>query len=392
MKYMHLFLALYINCALLQANTDSTIKNLLQKPLTAENVNDLGQQYFNMKDYSKAEYYFNMLYDEANKNNDALLLSKSLNNLGIIQYQKNNLNDAIYLFERSLNIKLKHNLTRLESAYSNIGICYEKKGIYNNAIKYYRKALLNSKTEKDSSTIFLNLGRAFLNLNTDSSFYYHQRAIKMGKGLEHHRLSVLNLAEYYSSVGNHKKSMEYLCKYLEIQNRLYNAQLIEKTAEIEKEFLQQKEQIQSKHNRVLALITGSLSGGFALILLFAAAGKFYRNTKFTLPRLLLSEKLKVLFSEKGKLILLNYQKPMPEPLELKMYELIKYIVNQSKSEHIFCNVECDGLKMNITLNIKNTNINKDVLIAAEKMASEFKAKFRYQTKNDKLNCLIAFER
>ncbi len=128
------------------------MKEIVQNP-TAKNSYELGDVYFNKEDYIKAKG----LYEQTLKIDPNY--GKALFQMGIINLQFTkapNLDKALGYFKKA-SLAMKSDL---DNVYENIGLCYEKKKDYTNAIANYKKALTFDPGDFGKS-IFYKLGRTY---------------------------------------------------------------------------------------------------------------------------------------------------------------------------------------------------------------------------------------
>jgi signal transduction histidine kinase/Tfp pilus assembly protein PilF len=143
---------------------------------------------------SIATYYL----DTASAIGDSLEIAYASNILGLANYYKNELEEAEYLFKRSIRIFTKHeDLSNLGDAYSNLGSVLSDQGYYQQAIDYYLLAyhIHDSLADEESKAFDLNsMAIVFFDQEDyKSAEEYINRSLEIGEPL---KLESLNAANY----------------------------------------------------------------------------------------------------------------------------------------------------------------------------------------------------
>lgn len=100
--------------------------------------NRIGGVYFNQRDHYKAKKYWNKTLDFSIANKNAEIQSSALNNLGEIERANNNLNQALSLYRKSLQLKKQvKDSTGIAIVLSNIGSIYIQNSHLDSAKLYY---------------------------------------------------------------------------------------------------------------------------------------------------------------------------------------------------------------------------------------------------------------
>ncbi|MGE0090404.1 MAG: CHAT domain-containing protein [Bacteroidales bacterium] len=125
------------------------------------------------KDYKKSEQYYLktlVLLNQDSIANKARIASL-YNNLGILYRNTGNNNQAIDYFLKS--ISLKNSNDKLYNTFGNLALSYEKMKLYNDAERYYLKALENIKQQFGNNNVWyalaeLNYGTFLINKKNDT--------------------------------------------------------------------------------------------------------------------------------------------------------------------------------------------------------------------------------
>ena len=146
------------------------------------------------------------------------------NKLGHTEKMLGNYNNALFYYQKPLNLYLAENNLMISEAYNNIGIVYKFLGQFNQAVDFHQKALNAANTFLDQNEIantLKNFGSLYwYNSKYDSSLYYYEKALDMYRELtdtisEANILS--NIGIVYKDIGEFKKALDYNIKALELR-------------------------------------------------------------------------------------------------------------------------------------------------------------------------------
>ncbi len=167
--------------------------------------------------YEKALDYF---YEQRETDTKIYIYNK----LGHTERMLGNYNNALFYYQKPLNLYLAENNLKISEAYNNIGIIYKFQGQYNHAANFHQKALNAANTSLDQNEI-ANTLKSFGSLywyksKYDSSLYYYEKALDMYRELtdtigEANILS--NIGIIYKDIGEFKKALDYNIKALELR-------------------------------------------------------------------------------------------------------------------------------------------------------------------------------
>ena len=125
-------------------------------------------------------------------------------NMGNAYYKKNNYNNAIECYEKSVEL-----LPNLPNSYFNMGNSYYLKGNYDKAIESYQKVI----ELQPVASAYYNIGCVFsAKCNNDKAIEYYQKAIKLNPNKVE---AYGNMGVEYYMKGNYKKAIEYFQKALD---------------------------------------------------------------------------------------------------------------------------------------------------------------------------------
>ncbi|CAF1087237.1 unnamed protein product [Didymodactylos carnosus] len=107
-----------------------------------DNLNTLGKLLMRMGENTKAEYYFQMLLEDASL--DHIGHALVYHNIGQVHNNQGDYEKALKYYEKCLNIyliSLPPTHRHIATTYNSIGQVYNNQGDYEKALKYYEKAL-----------------------------------------------------------------------------------------------------------------------------------------------------------------------------------------------------------------------------------------------------------
>ena len=165
-----------------------------------------------------AKYYFLKSYNYSKKNNFKTIEARSVNNLGMYNWNKGNFNNALnYFFEAlKINETLPEDKKIKESiCFSNIGLIYQEMKLFDKAIEYHKKAYnlrLKDKLYKDQAVSLNNLGICYRNLkdykNAINSFNMGMEVSKKSDNIVEYCKNIENLSSVYIDLQQYDKALE----------------------------------------------------------------------------------------------------------------------------------------------------------------------------------------
>ena len=131
-------------------------------------------------------------------------VSVNLNNLGMVYNYQGKIQLSLQYFLKSLEIdEALNDLEYIGSSYNNVAYIYEHQGDTVSALRFYQKALDNFILNQDSSNIALahiNIGSVYRKSNDEKSFEHFKEALKISKLIDSRyalSASLHNLGNYY---------------------------------------------------------------------------------------------------------------------------------------------------------------------------------------------------
>lgn len=192
--------------------------------------NGLGIDFMYMEDYEKSYEYFDRYKSLAVLSGDSVRLGHGLNNLGMVEYYRGNSQNELKLYQEAQEIfKEIGEQEGLGNTLLNIGTVYTENETYDLAQGYYKQALDIFKK--------LNYTSAYCNvLQSLAENYLDQGNLKQAKKMALQALQILEenklrldvaytyelLTKIYTKSGNYKLAYEYMEKYHELNNQLFN--------------------------------------------------------------------------------------------------------------------------------------------------------------------------
>ncbi len=151
------------------------------------------------------------------------------NKLGHTEEMLGNYNNALFYYQKPLNLYLAENNLMISEAYNNIGIVYKFQGQYNQALNFHQKALNAANTFLDQNEIantLKNFGSLYwYKSQYDSSLHYYEKALDMYRELTDtiNEANILsNIGIVYKDIGEFKKALDYNIKALELRTEKGN--------------------------------------------------------------------------------------------------------------------------------------------------------------------------
>lgn len=225
---------------------------------------------------------------------DSIQLSSILLNMGASYNYLKQVDSALIYFNRSLTIKEKLQLKNKEAIYNNIGSIKEKKNELDEAINLYNKSITvatENKNEIQLIDAYYNIGRTYKKKKQYTKaldYYFKALALAEKHKKEYRILDILSgIGKVYELLEDYENANLYNERHIVIRNQL-EAQARKAAAAIQTLHYERsknkilqiekgKLEVESKQKTIqlIALITGST----LLLLLFFVLFKFYRQKK-----------------------------------------------------------------------------------------------------------------
>ena len=238
---------------------------------------NLGSAYTMLNKYDSAKLYYQTAYFNTSLN-DSAIKATYFHNIGFINIEEKNYNEALINLQNSLNIRRKLNDKKIADTYALIGKLYSRKGDNDIAISYYYRAyktLIETDDLSGIKTTSLKLANLYNNIgNYKNASLYYKEHIKYSDSI--HSL-------------NDKATIESLNKKMELKEKAKENKLLESENQL------QELQISSKKQTIYLLTAVTSLVGLILI------GLLFRIKNNKKHNLLLSSKNKTITEQKEEL-------------------------------------------------------------------------------------------
>ncbi|QEC66890.1 tetratricopeptide repeat protein [Panacibacter ginsenosidivorans] len=207
------------------------------KQSAKERINDTASTFYELAKIKKLQLQYTEALDyyelsiKVNPDN-----SDYQNEAGIIAYDLGLFEKAIKYYKKALDIALEYHDDKHPDVaiyYSNIGLAYYCKAEYKKAIQYHEKALKINQANYDENSEeiangYNNLGLAFNGKGEyERAIQYYEKSSKINLKLYGEESTDIatdynNIGSAYHNIGAYKKSIEYHKKALEINLKFYD--------------------------------------------------------------------------------------------------------------------------------------------------------------------------
>lgn len=225
---------------------------------------------------------------------DQLKLRTNLD-LGIVYGSCSDLDSALYYFELSLKLFSDSVTISYCGLLNNIGAIYSKKNENLKALEYYDRALILFKKQRNELGVAVtesNIAYIFKKQKRfDESIPLYLKAINYFDSVKSYlylRDNLLNLSEVYEIQGDYKSALKYTNKYLEINEKVANSDILGKMNDLQMQHdIRKKEnelELLEKENEVANIRLYMMIGGFLMLiiivlLVFRTMRTNLKNTK-----------------------------------------------------------------------------------------------------------------
>ncbi|WP_281989939.1 tetratricopeptide repeat-containing sensor histidine kinase [Aquimarina aggregata] len=259
---------------------------------------NIGAFYNDLKKYKRALIELEKGKKISIELQDSIQLSSILLNMGTSYNYLNKLDSALVYFNKGLVLKEKLGIKKLEVVYHNLGSIKEKKNDLDNAIFFYEKSIAIAKQNKNKIQLidtYLNLGKTYKKKQQyNKALVYYDKALALAEThkKEHRILGIiLGKAKVYEQLGDYQKAHLYNERSIILSNELEkqakaNEEIIQKfkdqqiraqnrskIIEIEKEKLEVENQ--KKTTQLISLIIVSILTAILFFILF----RYYKQRK-----------------------------------------------------------------------------------------------------------------
>jgi signal transduction histidine kinase len=207
--------------------------NFAQRDLLAQSDVQVANAYYKMARFKIAiQYYENALdyyYDQKSSDIRIYIYTQ----LGHSEKMLNNLDNALFYYQKPLNLYLAKKNNKISTVYNHIGKVYKLQNQYQLSLEYHQKALKESKLTFDQkeTAYSLNLiGSLYWNKNEyDSCLYYYEKSLEIYRELTDtlsEAIVLSNIGVFYKSIGEFQKALDYNQKSLELRMTANNTKAI----------------------------------------------------------------------------------------------------------------------------------------------------------------------
>ncbi|MBS1497384.1 MAG: sensor histidine kinase [Bacteroidetes bacterium] len=242
-----------------------------------------------LRQFDKAVQYFTKSLDLARQINDSNLVSYNYNNLGQAYYNAKNYSEALHYYNLSKTIKeLRHDNRGVANAYSNISSVYFDLKKYDSAL-YFNEISLKTRTDlndkKGMATSFQNGANIFLLTSKyDKALDYYQKAINIGEEIDFKDPvieSYNGLSKYYEAKGDEKSALFFYKKYKALNDSVYNSDISNQINTLETKYQSAKKQelIQEQQFELTKKQYWIYGASALALLIFLLSISYYRRNK-----------------------------------------------------------------------------------------------------------------
>lgn len=252
---------------------------------------NIGNLYTTLEDYNKSIKYEKIALELSKTSDDANInfsMGTLLNNIGINYYQIKDFVKAIEYFNKSLTINIeKGNKKEIARNYNNIGVSYEHFGETDKALNYLNKALIIREELGDKYELIetnMALGTAYGKASDNKKALFHFNvALSKAKNEEYLPLiteTYLAISNHYSFIKQPTKALLNYKLHIQYKDSIFKLNVIENINEIEikyetekkgKEFIQQKLVLEQNENALQKKNTQyNYMTGLAILLLLVS--------------------------------------------------------------------------------------------------------------------------
>jgi tetratricopeptide (TPR) repeat protein len=333
---------------------------------------NIAQIYNEMDNFEKAIEYNTKALRVYDQLEDYYSQTGLLINLGNIYKNIDSLEKSIQCCQQALEIAKENGYTTLESlAYTNLGLAYEKQGFFDKASDVIKKSLDIVQQQEDTESEAKNLrflGRLSKKQKKYTLALQHlnqseQLAEQINLVSDYYEI-YFEKYEVYAALNNHKKSLEYFRKYVEVKDSIFTEEKHRQITEIQTKYETEKKEKEvimlSEENsmqRMIILKSRYYSFGLVvlivIVLLFGTL--FFRQNRIKSRQNTLELEQKLFRSQMNPHFIFNslsaiqYFITKNKPLEASAYlsdfaKLMRLVIENSKEEYISLEQEIETMK------------------------------------------------
>ncbi len=186
----------------------------------------VGQKYYAAANYQLSQQHLNQALTIAENENKPIWLSKSHNDVGLVELKQENFKIALLHYQKSLTLKKQHgNKYQIAKTLNNLGLVHFELELFQEAVTYYESALshylsyseqsqFDERVFYDIAHIYEDLSRAYSANNESSKANKYAQAILKSLKLKIAPLeqarALLNLANWHHKNNSHNISSTFL--------------------------------------------------------------------------------------------------------------------------------------------------------------------------------------
>lgn len=235
----------------LYKHAEEIAKSINNCHLLYEIYNDMGVIFRNNEDSKTAFDYFNLAAQNAKKLNNDEILSDVYVNIGNTFAMNEEFEIGLKYYDSALNKTCE--LDKKNSIYGNIGYIYLNQEEYAKARDIYDVVLKNTNMENNAYQYAIVLNNLII-IDVEQGKYKDAEkkisfldSLCLRNSLNYTRLCLYTTCyEYYEEIKNYKKAFEYLSKFFNLQDSIYNSEFDDKIASLKNDFQLEKTEYQLK--------------------------------------------------------------------------------------------------------------------------------------------------
>ncbi|MDW3210713.1 MAG: tetratricopeptide repeat protein [Reichenbachiella sp.] len=227
--------------------------------------------YGNLNQHDKAIDKLKSVIELAEIEQDSQLLAWTYNNIGTEYRKLGDFDSALIYLKKDLPyIQALMDTVGLALVNNNIAVAYNSRGEYNEAIKHLalaREQLRLKESKKRLAEVYTNFASNYAELGQlEKDKAYLDSAQEIAADINAKRIEqeiLLGLSDYYSRIEDHKASLDFYHKHIQIKDSISSAEVQKET-----EILQLKYEDEKKANQLAQLENQQIQDRFDYWLLF----------------------------------------------------------------------------------------------------------------------------
>ena len=241
---------------------------------------------FDLKEYDKAESYYQRVISFAEETSDTIRMNAALTNMGHLSLNRNDYEKALEYFTQAYVMAEKQrNLYFLSRITHNLGRLYDKMQDYTKSREYYRKALTVMEKQNNQFSMIRTyrlIGESYLSEEIlDKAYDQFQLTMNLAKkanSTEELKYVYYDLSKVFSAIGKSDSALYYYKRFTEIDKELNDEESKKRLEELKIQYETEKSEAENKYLKEQARIdkrNNYLLLGFAIVLLISAMLLYY---------------------------------------------------------------------------------------------------------------------